>query len=188
MNYFEITKRLAALSKFLALYNQYTSFTNRVENPAAQELLKEMKPLVPLTIESLRLVRVGTIVTHDAPARGGKSFRINVIKAIFRHSLIQHFRLDDEGPRQALEMAIVKYDTRRSRAFVQLFNPLFWLIELVAFGADIPYALLEKIGFELDDFRKTGAARAIKGILLLLIIAGLVKMTGLWDWIQEFLR
>lgn len=187
MNYFEVTIRLATLRKFRRLYMEFIGFTNRYDNPAAEIVLNQMRPLLPLTIDALRRARVGTIMTQDAPARGGKKYRINVIKAIFRPTLVENFNLDDDEPLTALDTAIVKYETLRSRTFVQLFNPFFWLMEMVAYLADLPFIILEKAGFELDDFRKTSAARFIKICLLALLLAVIIEVSGLRRWLWHAL-
>ncbi|MEE9441321.1 MAG: hypothetical protein V3V99_01470 [candidate division Zixibacteria bacterium] len=183
MNYFEINKRLAAIKKFRKLYLDYISFTNRFENPAAQMLLKKMRPLVPMTIDSMREAKVGTIVTHDAPARGSKRYKINIIKAIFRESLVRNFNLEDDAPMQALEATVVKYETMKSRAFFQLFNPFFWFIEFVGYAADGPYTLIDKAGIDTTEFRKTAGAKTIKLFLMAVIILLTVELTGLREWL-----
>lgn len=183
MNYFEISKRLATIKKFRKLYKDYISFTNRYENPAAQILLKKMRPLVPMTIDSMREAGVGTIVTHDAPARGAKRYKINIIKAIFRESLVRNFNLEDEAPLQALEATLVKYETLKSRAFFQLFNPFFWFIEFVAYAAEGPFTLIDKAGIDTMEFRKTAAAKTIKLFMMAIIIYLIIELTGLRVWL-----
>lgn len=183
MNYFETKKRLATLKQFKKLYEEYISFTNRFDNPAAEIVLNKMRPLAPMTIDSLKKVRIGTIVTTDAPARGGKKYKINMIKAIFRESLIRHFNLDEKEPLCAIEAAVVKYETLKSRAFVQLFNPFFWVIEFVAYVAEIPFIILERAGIEILEFRKTSAAKLFKICIMVSLLFVLAETTGVLDWV-----
>ncbi len=182
MNYFEISKRLSTLKSFKKLYTDYISFTNRSQNPAAQIQLNKMRPLVPMTIDSLKEVRIGTIITQDAPARGGKKFKINMIKAIFRDSLIRHFNLDDNEPLYAVEAAIVKYETLQSRAFIQLFNPFFWIVEFVSYIAEIPFIILEKAGIDLVEFRKTSVARLFKILVSIGLLLLIAEFFGVVTW------
>ncbi|MEZ5358492.1 MAG: hypothetical protein R3F48_06635 [Candidatus Zixiibacteriota bacterium] len=183
MNYFEIVKRLSTLKKFKKLYAEYISFTNRFENPAALIVLNKMRPLAPMTIDSLREVRIGTLITTDAPARGGKKYKINMIKAIFRESLIRHFNLNDQEPLCAIEAAIVKFETLKSRAFIQLFNPFFWIIEFVAYAAEIPFLILERAGIDILEFRKTAAAKFFKICIMVCLLIVLAETTGVLDWV-----
>lgn len=91
MNYFEVKDRLESLLRFRTLYVEYIGFTNREENPAARIIRQKMEPLAPITVESLRQVGLGGMVTRDAPAHGGRKIRINLIKAIFRDLIIRRF-------------------------------------------------------------------------------------------------
>ncbi len=188
MNYFEVRQRLAVLEKFLRLYGEYLTFTNRFNNPAAQILLQKMRPLVPMTIDSLRNAGVGTIVARDAPSRGQKKYKINIIKAIFRESLIQHFSLEEQAPLDAIEAAMVKYRMMRSRAFLQLFNPIFWLVIFIGYAAESPFILLRQCGFEeVKDFKKTAAGRFIKIIVMLLILIILIEAVGFRRWVWNLI-
>ncbi len=185
MNYFETSKRLLTLKKFKKLYGEYISFTNRFENPAAQMLLRQMRPLVPMTIDCLKEVNVGTIVTSDAPSRGGKTYKINMIKAIFRKSLIQQFHLDEQEPLYAIEMAIVKFEMLKSRAFIQLFNPLFWVVEFISYIAEIPFIILERAGIDLVEFRKTSVAKLFKIVVITGLMFLIAETTGVIDLILK---
>lgn len=184
MNYFEIRERLKALHKMRSLYKEYVRFTNRFENPAAQMILREMRPLVPMTIDSLKLAGVGSIVTHDAPAKGGKRYKINIIKAIFRESLVRNFSLEDDAPLEAIEAAIAKYRILQTRARLQLFNPLFWLVQFIGYGITIPFYIFQKCGFETNDFERTSVGRMIKIIIALGMIWVIYEATGIGRWLD----
>jgi hypothetical protein len=92
MSYFEVKERLENLTEFRNLYADYASFTNKPNNVPAQMVRQKMEPLVPMTVDSLRRVGLGHMVTHDAPVRGGRKVRINR----FRHSEVQAAPLDSE--------------------------------------------------------------------------------------------
>jgi hypothetical protein len=185
VNYFETSKRLSTLKKFKKLYTEYICFTNRFENPAAQILLRQMRPLVPMTIDCLKEVKVGTIVASDAPSRGGKTYKINMIKAIFRKSLIQQFNLDDQEPLYAIETAIVKFEMLKSRAFIQLFNPFFWVFEFIAYIAEIPFIVLERAGIDLAEFRKTSVAKLFKIVIITGLLFVVAETAGVIDLVKR---
>lgn len=185
MNYFEVRQRLEVLKKFRKLYKDYISFTNRSENPAAQLLLGKMRPLVPMTIDSLKQVGIGTIITHDAPARGRKKYKINMIKAIFRESLIQHFHLEETAPLEAIEAALVKYQVLISRARLQLFNPVFWLVLFLGYAADSPFILLAQCGFDIDEVRKGPVGRFLKLLIMLILVCLIAEATGFRAWLTD---
>ena len=75
-------------------------------------LLQKLEPMAALTVDSLRRVGLGSMITHDAPAKGGKKVRINIIKAIFRPHLVRHFSLEDSDVLKLLDRGIVKYRIR----------------------------------------------------------------------------
>jgi len=183
MNYFEVQERLGVLQRFRKLYIDYISFTNRFENPAAQIVSRQMRPLVPMAIDSLRRVQIGTIVTHDAPARGAKKYRINIIKAIFRESISRNFSLDDQAPLEAVEAAIAKYRVLRSRRLIQLYNPFFWLVQFIGYGAEMPLYLLKKAGFDVSAFRKNAGGKFLKLTMVIFIIYVIVEGTGFRSWL-----
>jgi hypothetical protein len=186
MNFFEISQRLREMERFRVLYKEFLSFTNRYSNPAARIVLSQLRPLAPVMIESLKQAGIGTIVARDAPSRGGKKYRINIIKAIFRQSLVEQFHIDDSETLAATEAAIAKYRVMRSRAMLQLFNPFFWLLVMLDFLAAAPFAVLRQCGFsEATDFEKSGAGKFIKLVLTLAMIAVLLAITGLGGWIAD---
>ncbi len=184
MNYFEIRERLKTLHKMRRLYKEYLSFTNRFENPAAQIIISQMRPLVPMTIESLKYAGVGSIVTHDAPSKGGKRYKINIIKAIFRESLTKNFSLDDNGPLEAIEAALAKYRVLLTRARLQLFNPIFWLVQFVGYAISSPFFIMQKCGIDTADFEKTSVGRMIKLIIALAMLYLISEASGFSQWLR----
>jgi len=179
MQYFEVKERLSALAEFLKLYREYIGFTNRWDNVPAEMLRKRMQPMVPLVVDSLRRVGLGDMVSRDAASRGGKKLRINLIKAIFRERLIRHFNLDDRTPLTILERGVVAYQQRLWRQRIQLFNPLFWLFEAVAFLARLPLFIAQKSGVDTETYENSATVRAflvLAQVVIYLIIARSVGM------------
>jgi hypothetical protein len=82
MTYFEVKERLNSLIRFRKLYVEYVKFTNRESNPAAQMVRARMEPLTTLTVDSLKRVGLGSMLTRAAPARGGKTMKINLIRCL----------------------------------------------------------------------------------------------------------
>ena len=112
MTYFEVKERLNGLLEFRQLYSEYINFTNRFANPAAKIVRDKMEPLTALTVDSLKRMRLGSIVTKTAPSAGGKNIKINLIMAIFRDKVIRDYNLSDDEPMKILNTGILKYRTR----------------------------------------------------------------------------
>ncbi len=185
MNYFEVRERIAVLKKFRRLYKEYLTFTNRSENPAAQLFVAKMRPLVPMTIDSLRRVGVGTIVTHGAKAAGSKKYRINLIKVIFRDSLSRHFNIPDDAPMEAIEAALVKYRLKSHQTLLQLFNPFFWLIHFFSYIAEMPFEVLRRCGYEVADLKASDGGKLIKLLIFLALFGLVAEASGLRRWIWQ---
>lgn len=187
MNYFEVRERLETLKKMRRLYKEYLSFTNRFENPAAQIVAHQMRPLVAMTIDSLKHAGVGSVVTHDAPAKGGKRYKINIIKAIFRESLTRNFSLEEDAPTEAIEAAIAKYRILLIRSRIQLFNPIFWLVQFVGYGISFPFYIMQKCGFDTAEFEKTSVGRMIKIIIALAMLYITSEASGFSQWLTRII-
>jgi hypothetical protein len=184
MNYFEVKDRLESLVRFRALYFEYIGFTNREENPAAQIIRQKMEPLAPITVESLRQVGLGGMVTRDAPAHGGRKIRINLIKAIFRDNIIRRFSLTDREPLDLLDKGILAYRRRLWVEKLQLFNPLFWVYQIVLWTARLPITVCRAAGY---DTSKAERAAAVKLYVLLFQVGFyfmLAKSVGLFSWLR----
>ena len=183
MNYFEVKERLDDLEKFRKLYIEYISFTNRSSNPAAMIVLEKLKALKLETVDSLRRVHLGAVVTRDAPVRGRRKMRINVIKAIFRTDVIKRFGLDEREPVEFLNRGILKYRMLLWRQKLQLFNPLFWLYHMVAFLAELPLWSISRAGYEVGDARRSPLMRIYLTVFQICSYVLLAHWAGLFDWV-----
>lgn len=184
MTYFEARGRRDHLLEFRRLYREYSGFTNKENNIPAQVLLQKLEPMTALTVDSLRRIGLGSMITHDAPSKGGRKIRINIIKAIFRPHLIRHFSLEDTDVLRLLDRGIVKYRVRVWQQAINLFNPIFWLVQLIGFVADIPFHVFRRAGFETDRLEKKSSVRAYRLVVQVLLLVLLLKLTGVLDWIR----
>lgn len=185
MTYFEVKERLDMLLKFRLLYTEYLEFTNRFANPAAKIVRDKMEPLAAMTVDSLRRVKLGSMLTRSAPSRGGRKIRINLIRAIFRARVIRDYNLDDRAPMKILDTGIVKYRTRLWRQKIQLFNPLFWLFQVTAYLALLPVNMLRKSGYDVMENDQAPLVRILVLLFQVVCFYVLFKSIGLIDW---FLR
>ncbi|MDH3890148.1 MAG: hypothetical protein OEV49_03615 [candidate division Zixibacteria bacterium] len=182
MTYFEIKERLAVLLEFRRLYSEYLDFTNRFSNPAAEIVRGKMEPLAAMTVDSLKRVKLGSMLTRNAPAEGGKKIRINLIRAIFRDKVIRDYNLDDGAPMKVLDTGIVKYRTRLWQQKIQLFNPVFWLLQVSAYLPLLPLNMLRKAGYDVLANEEAPLVRVLVLLFQVLCFYVLFKSTGLIDW------
>ena len=184
MTYFEVKDRLENIKQFRSLYNEYLDFTNRETNLPAQMVRSKMEPMMIQTVDSLQRVKLGKVITRDAPTRGGKRVKINVIRAIFRDRIIKHFSLDEKEPLEVLDQGINIYQKLLWKQRLQLFNPLFWLYHFAGFVAELPFHILEKSGYDTKPVQKLGLTRLYKLIVQVLIFYIVFDLVGLIDWIR----
>ena len=187
MTYFEVKERLDVLLKFRLLYTEYVEFTNRFANPAAKIVRDKMEPLAAITVDSLKRVKLGSMLTRSAPARGGRKIKINLIRAIFRDKVIQDYNLDDRAPMKILDTGIVKYRTRLWQQKIQLFNPVFWLLQVTAYCALLPVNMLRKAGYDVMENDQAPLVRVLVLLFQVVCFYVLLKSTGLIDWFMRHL-
>jgi len=184
MTYFEVKDRLDNLVGFRDLYREYIDFTNRENNIPALMVRKKMEPLADLAVDSLKRVKLGGLVTRDAPVRGGRKIRINLIKAIFRDHIIRRFSLDEKTPIEIIDRGIIEYRKLLWFQRIQLFNPVFWLYHVSGFMAELPILICRRAGY---DTRKAEELTSVRFYMILFQIAFfyvVIKWSGLIDWIR----
>ena len=184
MTYFEVRERLHGLEEFRRMFREYADFTNRESNLPAQMLKAKMEPMLLQTVDSLNQVDLGSLVTKDAPARGGRRIKINVVRAVFRPHLIRHFQIRDREVIELLDKGILRYQTRLWQQRLQLFNPLFWLWQIIAFLADLPFWIAKKAGFDISRVDTLSSVRLYRIVAQVAVFGLLIKWSGLFDLIR----
>ncbi len=183
MNYFEIKNRLDTLRKFRGLYIQILKTSSRHENKEAGKILTELRPLTPLTMNSLIKIGQGYKMIKIEKDFSGKRIRINIFRAIFRQKLQRRYGLDEKAPLKVLDSAIAEYQGNLWRQKIQLFNPLFWIITFVDFALGIPLNLLGRI-FPRADFETSLPARLYLAAGQLIVFLYLADFAGLFGWLR----
>ena len=183
MTFFEVRDRLRNLTEFRDSYHEYLDFTNRPTNLPAQMVRDRMQPMVPMAVESLRRIGLGAMVTHDAPARGGRKVRINVIRAIFRDHVIRAFSLDEREPLWVLEKGILAYRRLLWVQRIQLFNPIFWLFHFGLFAARVPILIFRMTGYDTSHAETLTSVRLYLIVFQFVYFYLLAEWVGLIDWI-----
>jgi len=184
MTYFEIKERLKYLTRFRDYYAEYIDFTNRPRNVPAQMIRRKMEPLVLITVESLKKVGFGRLITRDAPVHGGRKIRINLIKAIFNDAVIKRFSLDDKEPLRILDKGILEYRNRLWRQKVQLFNPVFWLFYFGLFLARLPIVIFRAAGYDTSKAEELASVKLYLVVFQILFFYLIADTVGLISWLR----
>ncbi|MBU8934704.1 MAG: hypothetical protein KOO62_11965 [candidate division Zixibacteria bacterium] len=184
MIYFEVRERMAGLKEFRDLYREYLDFTNRENNIPAQIVRQKMEPMTIQVCDSLRRVKLGRLITRNAPAKGGKRVRINLIKAIFRDQLRRDYSLGDQAALDILDRGIIRYKTLLWRQTLVLYNPLFWLYHGAGFIAELPLLIFRRAGYSVEHAEKLTSVRLLKILIQVLVLVLVAKWVGVVDWIR----
>lgn len=184
MTFFEVQGRLSHLLEFRRLYYEYSEFTNKETNRPAQLNLARLKPMVALTVDSLRQVGLGTVVTRDAPSKGNRKIQVNIIKAILRPHVVRHFSIEDSEILALLDRGIVKYRIRLWQQRLQLLNPVFWAYQIIAFVADLPLWIFNRAGYATERIESAGPTRLYRLTVQILLFGALLHWAGVINWIR----
>ncbi len=182
MNYFEVKERLEILLRFRKLYAEYRDFTNRFSNPAAAIVRNKMEPLALMTVDALKRVHLGSLMTRTAPSQGGRKIKINLIKAIFRDNVVHDYNLDDKDIIKVLDSGIQRYRSLLWKQKIQLFNPLFWFLQFTAFLAMFPVHIARKSGYDIMQNEEAPFIRLFVFCFQVVCFYALFKSIGLIDW------
>jgi len=184
MNYFEVKDRLEGLLSFRSMYREYIDFTNRASNVPAQIVRRKMEPLMPMTVDSLMRVGLGALITRDAPVKGGRKVRINLIKAIFRDAVIKRFSLTDTEPLEILDQGILEYRKLLWVQKLQLFNPFFWLYQIGLFLARLPILVFRSAGYDTSRVERMVGVKAYLVLFQILFFYLIADAVGLINWLR----
>ena len=149
----------------------------------AKMIKDKLEPLVPLTVDSLNRANLGSMMSRMEPTLGGKKVKVNIIRAIFRDKIKERFRLEDGEPLWALDKGIAVYQSRLWRSRIQLFNPIFWLHNFIAYIAQHPLLILRRSGYDVIEAEKSPVIRAYILIFQLTAYFFILKWLGVVDWI-----
>lgn len=184
MTYFEVRDRLKCMQEFRDLYAEYIDFTNRSTNLPAQMVREKMQPLEPMVVESLKKVGLGRLITRDAPVRGGKKVRVNLIKAIFRDTVIKRFSVKDEEPLKVLDRGLLAYRNLLWRQQLQLFNPIYWLYHFGDFLARLPIQIFRSAGFDTSEAEQVATVKFYLVSFQILYFYLIADAIGLIEWLR----
>ncbi len=200
MNYFaahQAEEFFRALKRLAAEYWQESPDDNRTghdiatglarrETEKSRRLREEIAQMIPegdtLAGEMGIDVTVGTL---PPPTLGGPILPVNMLRAIIDprcgHGTISRERIED-----TLNLCIGIAQARKRRAKWTTFNPLWWLIALVAFVLRIPFLILRQAGVP-RAVEENILAHLIKTLLMVATIA-LMAYLGLERYVGELMK
>lgn len=183
MYYWTARKRLGKLEELLALYDQFCHARQGGEVDKAWNLRKEINLIVPQAEEALFSVGLG-MISIGSPIAGSKG-----PYPVLRYLFVEVFA-SFVAPAEVVDMlnqAIGVYRSILGQEFLHIFNPLWWLKELIQFLVRLPFYLLGISGFNQKALEMSAIGRAVKlalgALVVVTTLTTLLKNLGMLDGI-----
>ena len=181
MNYLQVCRNLKRIIEFRDLYVRFIKAQKSGNSRTAWQVRQEMACLAPYVQRNLDQVGVGCILLQDAPAVGGRQYPTEVTLLAYQPQITAKYNLSERDMVLHFERAIGEYLRLRSRAFWNLFNPFWWIREILAGIVSLPFYLIGLAGFNQQVIEFSLGGRVFK------LLAGLVIISGALATIVQFL-
>jgi len=190
----ENKERLKLLTKFRELLNTYFnniefvrgySSTEPIESETAQGARVEINLVLSEVRKVLHSAGIRPVFRCTPPPMiGGYIQHIDITLNMFnlRYYKIPHNKLFD-----VVDIAIGQYSKDSKRAWIRTFNPFYWVGCVFDYIAGLPFALLDRIGFDSDKAESSIIGRCIKGLLYLIVVfAALLTILYYLGYLEQF--
>jgi len=193
----ENQRRLNELLEFRELALKYFN-NSRAEWMANERIEEEEAKIARVDINRI-MDEVHDIILYSGidpslrwsppPAVGGYIQNVNIIQNIFH---IHRFRIPENNVLDFIDRAIGIYESNKSRALVNTFNPLFYLSIVVDWLVELPFVFIGRLGFNRDRVESSIIGRLMKGVLYLVTIVAsfltILQLLGYLEPVKQFVR
>lgn len=163
MNYWQARSGLKRIVEFCNLYVKFANLTLDVGQQATiPELLQQMARLAPSVQRDLDRVGQGYRILQDAPALGGRKQLFEVTTLAYSPRIAGNYNIAPSDMVLQFQRAIGEYERSITPAFWNLFNPFWWIRELIAAVASIPFYLFGLAGFNQQRAESSRLGRMVK--------------------------
>ncbi len=198
MNYWQARDALARLGEFRALLLDLgRAYSDRasggISSPVANRTRKRMARLSAAVQEDLEHVGMGRWLYTDPLLLGRKEHENPIAYLAVSASVWERF-VGDKWPDVvlALDVAIGEYERIAERERRNLYNPLWWLRQLIGLLFRLPFYLLGELGYDRREAERSRAAEVWRRIYggcfsLVAVLAGIVTiLSGLraFGWLD----
>jgi len=118
----------------------------------------------------LNRVDLGYFVLYDAPAIGGRGYPHEVTSLAYEPQICAQYNLNEQDMVLQFERAIGEYLRLRRHAFWNLFNPFWWIREIITVIVSLPFYLIGLAGFNQQTIESSLGGRLFKLLWGLVII------------------
>jgi hypothetical protein len=182
VNYFECKSRLRDLKVFRLLGAKY--FSNITTNPDAwmgdsgpsenadaQNARQELNIMMMRVGESFLILGIPKMATYyPPPAFGGYVHRVDLVGNMFE---LWRYQIRPQQVEDALLRAIGQYEQEERRLFRQLFNPFYWLNQILG----IPFRFLTAVGLNGQKAEESILGKLAKATVgAVTVVAGILSI------------
>jgi len=172
MNYLQAHWSLKRIIGFRDLYVRFTKARKSKSSQTAWQLQQEMTHLAPYVQRDLNQVGYGYLTLQEAPALGGREQDAEITSLAYHPQITAKYNFSELDMVLHFDRAIGEYLRLRIRAFWNLFNPFWWIREILAGIVSIPFYLIGLAGFNQKTIESSLGGRLFKLLGGLVIIGG----------------
>ena len=170
MNYFQVSWKLRQLTSFKDRYIEYLHALDKEQSARAAQSRQELNALA-IDVDKIMLdVGAGVLMAAPPPMYGGRYREIHVATELFNPYAQKVLGITPSIIVNQLDQAIGEHQRIARRAFLNLFNPLWWLKEILSFIVSLPFYLLGISGFDQQRIEQSTAAKVLKLIMAVLVL------------------
>ena len=165
---------LGRIVEFRNLYLRWANAHTSQDSQAAWQIRKELARLATAVQRDFDRAGMGYIVLIDPPALGGRQQDVEFTFLAQDPQVTTRHNISQQDMVLHFERAVGEYLRLRRRALWNLFNPFWWIREILAGIVSIPFYVIGLAGFDQKAIESSPGGRFFKLLEGLAIIGGTV--------------
>ena len=192
----EHKKRVKTLDRFLGLVQTYTAnlqdssmLPDPIENEAARRAREELNLILRSSKDYVHLVGVPVTIHYSPPQlTGGLAGEVDVIGNFF---VFPRLQLPWTVATDPVQQALGVYKLLETRAWIDTFNPLYWLYRIFQEMLRIPFLVLGSVGYDIQKAQESFVGRVFvlvgHAVGFAATFLTLFEKLGLLEWLKRTL-
>lgn len=174
MFYFSVTAAVARIVKYRDLYLQLQSARQEGESDVEWGAREQMARLSLAVQRDMEVVNTGYVTLIDPPMLGGTRQQARVANLAIDMATANSYYVSQQDLILEFEKAIGEYRRLTRGAFLNLFNPFWWLRAGISLLASLPFYLIGIAGFNQETIESSVGGRASKLLIELAMVAAAI--------------
>lgn len=150
---------------------------------------REIRPKINIIIEEIHSIILASglstiLIYTPPPAIGGYIRNIDLIQNIF---MLHHWQIKPNELTDKIERSIGIYENDKKHALLRMFNPFYWIGQIIDLIVDIPFSIIGKLGFNQYKIENSPIGKLVRGILYLItVFAALLTVIDKLGYLENF--